>query len=225
MNWLTKAFKKVFSEETIEKEDLIEELEQPTYRESKTPFRFPLISDEERERPEDDESEVDEKEEEYRPLYMHKQWQNQRQNTVVHHAAKSSIEHTTKPMPRDSLQEAKPRITKVPVQSKPFVPTEVPSPIHGFNRPKISPIDDLLAKKNVDEVRKESAATTIVARETVSIKPSESSNKQTEPIIGNQQLAIEKAPVLEIANQAKISPIDELLAKKDANQVVEQTLV
>ncbi|MBW9235351.1 hypothetical protein JQK62_24755, partial [Leptospira santarosai] len=89
----------------------------------------------------------------------------------------------------------------------------------------ISPIDDLLAKKNVDEVRKESAATTIVAREAVSIKPSESSNKQTEPIIGNQQLAIERAPVLEIANQAKISPIDELLAKKDSNQVVEQTLV
>lgn len=224
MNWLTKALKKVFSEETSEKDNFIEEIEQPTYSESKTPFRFPLISDEEREHPDNGEAEDAQEEQEYQPLYMHKQWQNQRQNTVVHQAAKPTIEYSKKVVARESLQEVKPRITKVPVQSKPFVPTEVPSPIHGFNRPKISPIDDLLAKKNTDEVGKETAATTIITEETVVIKPSAPISKQTEPVIRNQQTVIGNVPNLETASPAKISPIDELLARKNENEVVEQTL-
>lgn len=231
MNWLTKTLKKVFSEESIEKEEviLIEELEQTTYRETKTPFRFPLISDNEKDRSEDADLDDGEKEEEYQPLYMHKQWQQKRQNTVVHQATKPRVEHSSIPSPRDSFsttrdsfQEVKPRITKVPVQSKLFVPSEVPSPIHGFNRPKISPIDDLLAKKNLGEVNKETAATIIEESESPSIKPSGTIIQQSEQEMKKHQPITEKEIVRETPFRSKISPFDELLAKKNQIKVVEQ---
>lgn len=215
MNWLTKAFKKVFSDEEQDIEAYIDENEIPTYTEAKTPFRFPLISDDEKTRLGDEDSLSDSQEEEYRPLYMHKQWQQERQNTVIHQATKTnkaSIEQISHPIKRetyqevkrDTHQEVKPRITKVPVQTKTFKPTEVPSPIHGFNRPKITPIDELLANKISDEVRAETAVTILNPKKPVPIKVTEEATitrsepvkiTPSEPVIVEQHTIVETEPV------------------------------
>ena len=231
MNWLTKAFKKVFSDEEQDIEAYIDENEIPTYTEAKTPFRFPLISDDEKTRLGDEDSLSDSQEEEYRPLYMHKQWQQDRQNTVIHQATKTnkaSIEQISHPIKRntyqevkrdtyqeakretyqevkrDTHQEVKPRITKVPVQTKTFKPTEVPSPIHGFNRPKITPIDELLANKISDEVRAETAVTILNPKKPAPVKVTEEATTKrsapvkitpSEPVIVEQHTIVETEPV------------------------------
>jgi DNA segregation ATPase FtsK/SpoIIIE, S-DNA-T family len=207
LNWFTKAFKKVFSDEEQDIEEYIDENEAPTYKESKTPFRFPLISDDEKGRfGEEEHLDNSQEEEEHRPLYMHKQWQQQRQNTVVHQATKPSLDYVSQPIKRDTSQEIKPRITKVPVQTKTFKPTEVPSPIHGFNRPKITPIGELLTKKNSEEVMAETAVTTIQPKEHLPIKTTEPANitpsesviiAPSEPVIIEQHTIVETKPVQE----------------------------
>ena len=156
LNWFTKTFKKVFSDEVQDKVVFIDDNEIPTYKQSKIPFRFPLISDVEKDRFISGEEFKDEQEEEIepKPLYMHKQWQQQRQNTIVHQSIKpnKSKEQYVKPVETEKKPEVKPRITKVPVQSKVFTPTDVPSPVHGFNQPKVTPIKELLSQKTKDEV-------------------------------------------------------------------------
>jgi S-DNA-T family DNA segregation ATPase FtsK/SpoIIIE len=205
LNWFTKAFKKVFSDDEQDIEVYIDENESPTYKQSNTPFRFPLISDDEKGRLGEEEFLDSPQEEEPRPLYMHKQWQQQRQNTVVHHAAKPSIEQFSKPIKRDNYQEVKPRITKVPVQSKTFKPTEVPSPIHGFNRPKITPIDELLAKKNLEEVVAETAVTTFIPRERLPIKTSEPVIiAPHEPVIIEQHTIVETEVVQDLPVKGEV---------------------
>ena len=172
LNWLTKAFKKVFSDEVEDQEAYLEKNELPTYKQSKTPFRFPLISDGEKERFIDGETEDNKHDDEFepKPLYMHKQWQQHRQSTTVHHATKTKptrVESLAKPEKRDINLESKTWITKVPVESKTFTPTDVPSPIHGFYRPKITPIKELMTNKMVDETIVETAITTIGSVEPV----------------------------------------------------------
>ncbi|HSO58513.1 MAG TPA: DNA translocase FtsK, partial [Paenisporosarcina sp.] len=285
MNWLTKAFKKVFSDEEQDIEAYIDENEVPTYKEPKTPFRFPLISDDEKSRLGDEDSLSDSQEDEYRPLYMHKQWQQDRQNTVIHQATKpnkASIEQIIHPIKRDTHQEAKrdtyqeakrgtyqevkrdtyqevkrdtyqevkrgtyqeakrdtyqevkrdthqevsPRITKVPVQTKTFKPTDVPSPIHGFNRPKITPIDELLANKNLDEVRAETAVTILNPKKAVPVKLPEETNTTrsepvkitpSEPVIVEQHTIVETEPVQETPVKIEvpvetIQPLEEVVS-------------
>lgn len=239
LNWFTKAFKKVFTDEEHDIEEYIDENEAPTYKESKTPFRFPLISDDEKSRLGDEETYDNSQEEEHRPLYMHKQWQQQRQNTVVHQATKPRIEQISPPFKRDTYkeikrdeyqevkrdeyQEVKPRITKVPVQTKTFKPTEVPSPIHGFNRPKITPIDELLAKKNSDEVMAETAVTTLNPKERLPIKTSEPAKivpsepviiTPSEPVIIEQHTIVETEPVQETPVKVEV-PVETIQTVKE----------
>ncbi len=151
LNWLTKTFKKVFLDEEPDEKILIEEKELPTYKNSKTPFRFPLISDHEKDQLVDDEL-VETFEDEPKPLYMHKQWQQQRQNTIVHHASKPNMVKESESQGSEKFKEVKSRTTKIPVQTKTFKPTDVPSPIHGFSRPVPKPINELLANKTPVEV-------------------------------------------------------------------------
>ncbi|MFC6039159.1 DNA translocase FtsK [Paenisporosarcina macmurdoensis] len=259
MNWFTKAFKKVFTDEEQEIEEYIDENESPTYKQSKTPFRFPLISDDEKDRLGEEDYLNNPPEEEYRPLYMHKQWQEQRQNTVVHQAAKLSSEYSTrtsvkpsseystrtstkpsseystrtnakpsseystgtsveqlsKPFKRDSYQEVKPRITKIPIQNKVFKPTEVPSPIHGFNRPKVKPIDELLAKKNAEETVAETAVTTLKPIERVPFKATEPVIiAPSEPVIIEQHTIVETKAIQETPVRVEV-PIEK-------NHIVEE---
>lgn len=220
MNWLTKAFKKVFSEEIEDKEEYLIENEHHTYKQSKTPFRFPLISDEEKERP--SESDLTDVEPEYEPmpLYMHKQWQQDRQSTIVHQATKTRHEPIPKQTEKDTYQEVKPRITKVPVQSKTFTPTDVPSPIHGFNRPKISPIDELLAKKNTDETVEEIVATVITPPPVI---PSQNERiifekpRVIEQQSVNEQQVMEKEPEkLDVVNTLESAKLEPSIEEPDA---------
>lgn len=140
LNWLTKALQRMFSAETEQHVDYdINNDERSTYIERKTPFRFPLISDDEKDHMlgfEPSTIKGIEKEEDLsKPLYMHNQWQKDRAKTVVHQAKR------TEPLVN------KKTTTKVMVQTNTFKPTQVPSPIHGFSQPVIKPIEELLAKK------------------------------------------------------------------------------
>ncbi|WP_019414966.1 DNA translocase FtsK [Paenisporosarcina sp. TG20] len=173
MNWLTKAVKKLFSDTQSDKEITLEETEHSTYEQPKTPFRFPLISDKEKGRLVDEERLLDvPQKEEPTPLYMHKQWQEHRKNTVVHQATGSTgIKQSSKQTVKEHFPEVKPRITKVLVQSKNFKPTDVPSPIHGFNKSKILPIDELLANKNKDKVDDNKEDSNLSFSEPDKIKP------------------------------------------------------
>lgn len=144
MNWLNKALQRMFStgtEQHVEDENKLDE--RTTYIETKTPFRFPLISDEEKDGFLGDESlsikDKEQEEEPSRPLYMHRQWQNDRNKTVIHQTEKS-----------EPIAQTKPKSRKVMVQTSTFKPTQVPSPIHGFGKPIVKPIEELLAKKKED---------------------------------------------------------------------------
>jgi len=191
LKWFTKVIKKVFSEEEHDREDL-EKIEPPTYKEPKAPFRFPLISDDERghfingELDQELNEELLKKnqpdEKEPMPLYMHKQWQQNRQNTIIHHASKTVQEQSLKPTKTEVKPEISPRTNKVPVQSRVFKPTDVPSPVHGFHRPKVTPIQELLIGKVQKEINSETAVTII--------EPSEIS--PSEPLLVKEEIVVEK---------------------------------
>ncbi|MER2237883.1 MAG: hypothetical protein ABS892_07440, partial [Psychrobacillus sp.] len=123
MNW----FKKLFSnneEEHIEEQ----EVEEISPREPRTPFRFPLISDsekneflygskEEKEIIEPEPIKPEKKIYEAPPIY--EGWQQRK------------LQPTTKRVEKVIVDE--PIIEK---KKRPFTPTQVPSPVYGYNKPK-----------------------------------------------------------------------------------------
>lgn len=144
LNWLNKALHRMFSNDTEQRVDDDNNNDEPSaYIEKKTPFRFPLISDEEKEQilrneplpvtDKKDEQDV----EQIKPLYMHKQWQKDRQKPVNNQVFKTESD-----VPK--------KTAKIIVQSKTFKPTHVPSPVHGFNQATTKPIQELLANKMKD---------------------------------------------------------------------------
>ncbi len=109
----------------------------------------------------------------------------------------------------------KPRITKIPIQNKIFKPTEVPSPIHGFNRPKVTPIDELLAKKNAEETVAETAVTTLKPIERLPFKASEPVIiAASEPVIIEQHTIVETKAIQETPVKIEV-PIEK-------NHIVEE---
>lgn len=149
MKWLTNKLHRLFSsdrEDSVEIESEHEYTDTKVYIDKKTPFRFPLISDDEKEHKNDgyiplmkDEEDL---EGDIQPLYMHKKWQQNRPTAPVTQTIK-------KPE-----SKAIPQTKKIPVATKTFTPTQVPSPIHGFARPSTKagkPIEELLANKNLDD--------------------------------------------------------------------------
>jgi S-DNA-T family DNA segregation ATPase FtsK/SpoIIIE len=109
----------------------------------------------------------------------------------------------------------KPRITKIPIQNKIFKPTEVPSPIHGFNRPKVTPIDELLAKKNAEETVAETAVTTLKPIERLPFKASEPVIiAASEPVIIEQHTIVETKAIQETPVKVEV-PIEK-------NHIVEE---
>ncbi|WP_246097030.1 DNA translocase FtsK [Psychrobacillus soli] len=131
MNW----FKKLFgsNEEEYKEEIEVEERTVSTTR-SKTPFRFPLIPDEERndtlyEQPNDDKiihepfiEKTLTEEQPYKPLYTQDKWQQRKQPTVIHRSEKITVDDT-------------PAIIR---KKRAFTPTEVPSPVYGFSKSRES---------------------------------------------------------------------------------------
>ncbi|MET0785970.1 MAG: hypothetical protein ABWY25_04640, partial [Paenisporosarcina sp.] len=154
MKWLTNKLQRLFStdrEDSVEIDSELEYTDSKVYIDKKTPFRFPLISDDEKDKmfenhhtPLEKEKDKEYLEGEIRPLYMHKKWQQNKPSAPV-------TQTTLKPEIK-----AVPQIKKIAVATKAFSPTQVPSPIHGFTRPEAKtgkPIEELLAKKNLDELK------------------------------------------------------------------------
>lgn len=126
LNW----FKKLFASDEKEYEEEYEEQQQTVHSKTKkTPFRFPLISDEEKNEvlygyPKEEKIVETYKEEpyfkepEYKPLHEQNLWQQRTQPTVIHRAEKKKVEEA-------------PVINR---KKRAFTPTEVPSPIYGFSK-------------------------------------------------------------------------------------------
>ncbi|SDM71873.1 DNA segregation ATPase FtsK/SpoIIIE, S-DNA-T family [Psychrobacillus sp. OK028] len=126
MNWL----KKLFASDENEVEEEYEEQQQVIHSATKkTPFRFPLISDEEKNEllygyPKEEKivepykEEPYLKEQEFKPLHTQSLWQQRKQPTVTHRAEKKMMEET-------------PAINR---KKRAFTPTEVPSPVYGFSK-------------------------------------------------------------------------------------------
>ena len=130
LNWL----KKLFASDEIEVEEEYEQQQQYQQHNvhsttKKAPFRFPLISDEEKNGalsgyPKEEKIVETYKEEpyfkepEYKPLHEQNLWQQRVQPTVIHRAEKKKVEEV-------------PAINR---KKRAFTPTEVPSPIYGFSK-------------------------------------------------------------------------------------------
>ena len=132
LNW----FKKLFASDEKEYEEEYGEQQQTVKSTGKkTPFRFPLISDEEKNEgvngyPKEEEIIEIYKEDPpfeepvYKPLYTQDIWQQRaKQPTVIHRAEKKIVEEKVVVDP--------PTINR---KKRAFTPTEVPSPVYGFSR-------------------------------------------------------------------------------------------
>ncbi|GGA37246.1 DNA translocase FtsK [Psychrobacillus lasiicapitis] len=128
MNW----FKKLFGlneEENREEIEVVEKTVSTTR--SKTPFRFPLIPDDEKnetvyEQQNEEktmqepfiEKPLTEEEQLYKPLYTQEKWQQRKQPTIIHRSDKTIVDDT-------------PAILR---KKRGFTPSEVPSPVYGFSK-------------------------------------------------------------------------------------------
>lgn len=138
-----KWFKKLFAttEDEFREEQEVEEEEQlvtPTH--SRTPFRFPLIPDDEKKDGLYGELKIDKEIEQpikdnqirddqpYRPLYTHELWQQKKQEPIVHRAPKKEI---IEPPVKEKRKKA-------------FTPTQVPSPVFGFSRKQENKIEETI---------------------------------------------------------------------------------
>ena len=131
LNWL----KKLFASDEKEYEEEYNEQQQTVHSATKkTPFRFPLISDEEKNEAvngyKKEEKIVETYKEEpnfeepvYKPLYTQNIWQQRAQPTVIHRAEKKIVE--------EKIIVDPPVINR---KKRPFTPTDVPSPVYGFSK-------------------------------------------------------------------------------------------
>jgi len=135
LNWLKKLFASDEKEYEEDNDRGYKEEQHTTHTTTKkTPFRFPLISDEEKnetvyEYPKEEKIVETYKEEapysepEYKPLYTQNLWQQRTKPTVIHRAEKKIV--------------AEKKVVDTPVikrSKRAFTPTEVPSPIYGFSK-------------------------------------------------------------------------------------------
>ena len=134
LNWLKKLFASDKKEYEEDNDRGYKEEQHTAQTTKKTPFRFPLISDEEKnetvyEYPKEEKIVETYKEEapysepEYKPLYTQNLWQQRTKPTVIHRAEKKIV--------------AEKKVVDTPVikrSKRAFTPTEVPSPIYGFSK-------------------------------------------------------------------------------------------
>ncbi|QFF99733.1 DNA translocase FtsK [Psychrobacillus glaciei] len=136
-----KWFKKLFAtnEDEYREAQVLEddeELVTPTH--SRTPFRFPLITDDEKKDSLFGELKIEKEmgqpikdkhirdDQPYRPLYTHELWQQRKQEPIVHRAPKKEI---IEPPVKEKRKKA-------------FTPTQVPSPVFGFSRNQENKIEE-----------------------------------------------------------------------------------
>jgi S-DNA-T family DNA segregation ATPase FtsK/SpoIIIE len=225
LNWFTKALQRMFSADTDKHVDIeFDNDERSTYIERKTPFRFPLISDKEKDQMlgfEPPSIKEREKEDDLtKPLYMHNKWQEDRSKTVVHQSK-------TEPYVNEKTQ-------KVMVQTKTFKPTQVPSPVHGFGQQTTKPIEELLAKKQSDineikeviAVEKEPVLTPIIQKEipsyvvqqTLSEKPIDRNEADTNSMVSaGLATSVDKFPLPK--QKSTTLPFNVMMLKSDKERL------
>ncbi|MBU0904108.1 MAG: DNA translocase FtsK [Firmicutes bacterium] len=129
---------------------------------------------------------------------MHKKWQQNRPTVPA-----------TQTIKKPEIK-AIPQTKKIPVATKTFTPTQVPSPIHGFARPSAKtgkPIEELLAKKNLDEPKSSKALK--ISTEPEPLKISERQEEITKPIILSE-------PTREIPNTSESQK--EIIIKEEVHE-------
>ena len=170
-----KWFKKLFAindenrEEQVVEEERDEEL--VTSTNSRTPFRFPLIPDEEKNENIYSEPKIEKNigqaikdnqlrdEQPYKPLHTQELWQKRKQQPIVHRAPKKEIVEAP-------VKE---------IRKKAFTPTQVPSPVFGFSRIQENIMEETVESKvtenEIEQAFKESAITVISKQEVEKVTP------------------------------------------------------
>ena len=177
LNWLKKLFasdEKEFEEEYNEQQYSVNSTMK------KTPFRFPLISDEEKNEavygyPKEEKIVEVYKEEPmeepvYKPLYTQNIWKQREQPTVIHRAEKKIVEEKKVVVDTPVLNRKK----------RAFTPTEVPSPIYGFSKTVI----DNRARDN--EVLEERSSEVLYNQELTTQEPT----TQEPEVIAEEELVL-----------------------------------
>lgn len=155
MSWVKKVWNRMFADEV--EEEVEQEYAAPVeQKNTHVPFRFPLITDEERE------------------IFLKKEQSGQKvtMEEVREELIRRPLQPTEQPLRREPHREPEPiqrQVPRPPAQRQPqvsppvqeasrpepikrrFEPTQVPSPIHGFNKPKPASIEKLLEQKEQKE--------------------------------------------------------------------------
>lgn len=214
MSWVKSLWNRMFAEDTEERETEVQWEEQPVQQPEKIPFRFPVITDKEREEFLRREAAA---EDQIVPLYKENRKTETRkpdQNTDWERgprlAPRPERRPEWQPEPRmaprpERMPEPKKRsFEPVPVnKTRRFEPTRVPSPIHGFNEIKPAPIDQLLEQKELkaEEKKIEQAVTQTAPQEVeempvapvpVSVKEEQQTGKSAEEPANAAELLPEK---------------------------------
>ncbi|MEK4486766.1 DNA translocase FtsK [Psychrobacillus sp. FSL H8-0484] len=231
MNWFKKLF--AVNEDEYRDETEVEVQAVPKTTQPKTPFRFPLISDEEKHEflyglPKEEkvveEPFLEKKSNDtqsFKPLHTQGIWQQRKQQTVVHRAEKKEIEEA-------------PAIIR---KKRAFTPTDVPSPIYGFSKEKEKIVEPKQEKEIIVEdpivmeapipvpqqVVEESAAQVMEIMERV-----ESEVEQSVLPMEEIHEAIDTSPIEEVEEtkptvpKENIRPFNVLMLKSDKQKQVEE---
>lgn len=169
MNRIFETDKEEEFEETIDHIELEEDVEHKEQERFEKPaFRFPIITDaeiygwepdQENERRKADNliTELDDDEFTPVPLYKNDRWPGGNEKPTIHRATaplkyNRKQETKTEPAPKQravTKEKTEPDKTTIIQKrsSRPFTPTEVPSPIYGYSRPKKNQFEDLQLEK------------------------------------------------------------------------------
>ena len=170
-----KWFKKLFAINDENREGQVVEEERDeelvTSKNSRTPFRFPLIPDEEKNENIYSEPKIEKNigqaikdnqlrdEQPYKPLHTQELWQKRKQQPIVHRAPKKEIVEAP-------VKE---------IRKKAFTPTQVPSPVFGFSRIQENIMEETVESKvtenEIEQAFKESAITVISKQEVEKVTP------------------------------------------------------
>lgn len=218
MSWVKKVWNRMFTDEI--EEEVEQEIEAPVEKKnSHVPFRFPLITDEEREvflKKEQSGEKVTmaEVREELirRPLTSeHQPVQRETRPdpepaAFQRQAPRPPVQRKPQPQPvKALLEDSKPE----PIKRR-FEPTRVPSPIHGFNERKATPIEILLEQKEMKEEFHE--AVSPVMKKAVEMAAEDGNGAEANTtLVEESEISKEENPIqTEVFEKAEEIPAQEL---------------
>ena len=212
MSWVKKVWNRMFTDEV--EEEIEPKYEAPVeQKRSHVPFRFPLITDEEREvflRKEQSGEKVTMAE--VREELIRRPSQTLQQRVSPEKRPEPRPEPRLEPRPlqrpaqrqpiKQQPQAAKPKLEDIkpePIKRR-FEPTRVPSPIHGFNERKPAPIEILLGSMEV----KEESHKSIAPSQASTIEDVTEAIKATEA----KELPVQKPDTVAVQKETRLEAID-----------------